>query len=129
MHMRKVMRNYTALAHIYTMLYTAGLVDFNLHTLWYMTCGHIVLTFNSETRCVIGWLIISHSTCVESSQSLSHSQSVSVLCSHWVIQDSLISFSDSDRVSGPSDSVSRSTKRDTSEDELISINTSEFYCI
>ena len=30
--------------------YTAGLVDFNLHTLWYMTCAHIVLTSNYETR-------------------------------------------------------------------------------
>ena len=59
-------------------------------------------------------------------QSLSHSQSVSVLCSHWVIQHSLSSFSDSDRVSGPSDSGSRSTSRGTGEDELISINTSEF---
>ena len=34
--------------------------------------------------------------------SISHSQSAGVLCSHWVIQHSLSSFSDdSGRVSGP----------------------------
>ena len=50
--------------------------------------------------------------------SQSHRQSVDVLCSHWVIQHTLSSFSDSDRVSGPSDSGSRSTSGDTGEGEL-----------
>ena len=49
----------------------------------------------------------------------SHSQSVGVQCSHWVIQHSLISFSDdSVCVSGPGDSGSRSTSGDTGEGEL-----------
>ena len=77
-------------------------VQYNVHgiSISFVLCDvcYVVLTFNSETRCVIGWLIISYSTCVQSSQSPSHSQSVSVLSSHWVIQDSLISFCDSDRV-------------------------------
>ena len=38
-----------------------------------------------------------------------------VLCSHWIIQHSLSSFSDSGGVSGPSDSGSRSTSGDTGE--------------
>ena len=41
-----------------------------------------------------------------------------VVCSHWVIQHTLSSFSDSDRVFGPSDSGSRSTSGDTGEGEL-----------
>ena len=50
-----------------------------------------------------------------SQSSISHSQSVGVLCSHWVIQHSHSSFSDSGGVSGPSDRCSRSTSRDTDE--------------
>ena len=41
-----------------------------------------------------------------------------VLCSHYIVQHSLISFSDSDGVSGPSDSGSRSSSGDTGEGEL-----------
>ena len=41
-----------------------------------------------------------------------------VLCSDWIIQRSLSSFSDSGGVSGPSDSGSRSTSGDTGEGEL-----------
>ena len=42
-----------------------------------------------------------------------------VLCSHWVIQHSLISFcDDSGGVPGPGDSGSRSTSGDTGEGEL-----------
>ena len=48
----------------------------------------------------------------------SHIQSMCVLCSLSVIQHSLISFSDSDGVSGPSDSGSRSSSGDTGEGEL-----------
>ncbi|CAI8054376.1 hypothetical protein GBAR_LOCUS29679, partial [Geodia barretti] len=52
-------------------------------------------------------------------QSPSHSQSVGVLCSHWVIQHSLsCSLGDSGGVSGPSDSGSRSTSGDTGQGEL-----------
>ena len=40
------------------------------------------------------------------------------MCSDWIIQHSLISFSDSGGVSGPSDSGSRSTSGDTGEGEL-----------
>ena len=44
---------------------------------------------------------------------------MSVLCSHWVIQQGLGSFSDgSGGVSGPLDSGSRSTGGDTGEGEL-----------
>ena len=64
------------------------------------------------------WFIVAHSTVVQSSQSPSHSQSVGVLCSHWVIQHSLGSLGDSGGVSGPSDSGSRSTSGDTGEGEL-----------
>ena len=46
------------------------------------------------------------------------SQSVCVLCSRSIVQHSLSSFSDSDRVSGPSDSGSRSSSGDTGEGEL-----------
>ena len=63
--------------------------------------------------------VVFHSTRVVSRPSPSHSQSVGVQCSHWVIQHRLISFSDdSDRVSGPGDSGSRSTSGDTGEGEL-----------
>ena len=56
---------------------------------------------------------------MESTQSLVHIQSVGVLCSLWVIQHSLSSFSDdSGGVSGPGDSGSRSTSGDTGEGEL-----------
>ena len=40
-----------------------------------------------------------------------------VLCSDWIIQHSLSSFSDSGGVSAPSDSGSRSTSGDTGEGE------------
>ena len=63
--------------------------------------------------------LICHNTCVDSWCSPSHSQCVGVLCSDWVIQHSLSSFSDSGGVSGPSDSGSRSTSEDTGEVELI----------
>ena len=43
---------------------------------------------------------------------------MSVLCSDWIIQHSLVSFSDSGGVSGPSDSGSRSTNGYTGEGEL-----------
>ena len=42
-------------------------------------------TFNCETNWSFRWLVIGYSTCVESSQSPSHSQGVGVLCSHSVI--------------------------------------------
>ena len=58
-------------------------------------------------------------TSVESSNSPCHSQSVGVVCSDWVIQHSLSSFSDSGGVSGPSDSGSRSTSGDTGEGEQV----------
>ena len=67
---------------------------------------------------VIGRSVVGHSTYVESLYIPSHSQSVCVLCSLWVIQHSLISFSDSGGVSGPSDSGSRSSSGDTGEGEL-----------
>ena len=66
---------------------------------------------------VIGRSVVGNSTCVESLYIPCHSQSVCVLCSLWVIQHSLISFSDSGGVSGPSDSGSRSSSGDTGEGE------------
>ena len=45
-----------------------------------------------------------------------------VLCSHCIVQHSLSSFSDSDGVSGPSDSGSRSSSGDTGEGHLIRVN-------
>ena len=51
----------------------------------------------------------------------SHSQSVCVLCSHSIVQHSLISFSDSDGVSGPSDSGGRSSSGDTGEGHLVRV--------
>ena len=70
---------------------------------------------------ITGWLVISHSTSVDSCCTPSHSQSVGVLCSgsssgsikhcHPLPHSSL-------RVSGPSDSGSRSTSGDTGEGEL-----------
>ena len=44
---------------------------------------------------------------------------MSVLSSYWIIQHSLSSFSDSGRVSGPSDSGSRSTSGDTGEGDQV----------
>ena len=67
---------------------------------------------------VIGRFVVGNSTCVEYRYIPSRSQSVRVLFSLWVIQHSLISFSDSDGVSGPSDSCSRSSSGDTGEGEL-----------
>ena len=67
---------------------------------------------------VIGRSVVGNSTCVKSLYIPSHSQSVRVLFSLWVIQHSLISFSDSGGVSGPSDSGSRSSSGDTCEGEL-----------
>ena len=61
--------------------------------------------------------VVSNSTCVESLYIPSHSQSVCVMCIDWIIQHSLISFSDSGGVSGPSDSGSRSSSGDTGEGE------------
>ncbi|CAI8025890.1 hypothetical protein GBAR_LOCUS14927, partial [Geodia barretti] len=55
---------------------------------------------------------------IDSFRSPSHSQSVGVLCSHWVIQHSLGSLGDSGGVSGPSDIGSRSTSGDTGQGEL-----------
>ena len=66
---------------------------------------------------VIGRSVVANSTCVESLYIPSHSQSVCVMCIDWVIQHSLISFSDSGGVSGPSDSGSRSSSGDTGEGE------------
>ena len=78
-------------------------------------------TLHSELCCSHRWFVIRHSTCVESSQSPSHNQGVGVLCSgssgSSVKHRHLISH-DSDRVSGPSDSGSRSTSGDTGEGEL-----------
>ena len=64
-------------------------------------------------KAVDGLLLATVYTCVESSTS--YSQSVCIPSSLWIIQHSLSSFSDSDRVSDPSDSGSRSTSRDTGE--------------
>ena len=77
--------------------------------------GPVTCTWSSAES-LDGLLLATVATCVKSSQS--PSQSVGVLCSHWVIQHSLSSFGDSDRVSGPSDSGSRSTSGDTGEGEL-----------
>ena len=52
---------------------------------------------------------------------------MSVLCSHWVVQHSLGSLGDSGGVSGPSDSGSRSTSGDTSEDKTVHRDESECY--
>ena len=65
---------------------------------------------------VDGLLLYSHSTSVFSLSS--HSQCVGVLCRLCIIQDSHSSLGDSGGVSGPSDSGSRSTSRDTGEGEL-----------
>ena len=54
--------------------------------------------------------------CIYSKESPSHSQSVGVLCSNWVIQHSLGSLGDSGGVSGPSGSGS--TNGDTGQGEL-----------
>ena len=51
-------------------------------------------------------------------QSPSHSQSVGVLCSHWVIQHSISSLGDRCGVSGPGDSGSRSTSGDAGQGEV-----------
>ena len=78
-------------------------------------------TFNSEICHCLRWLDIRHITLVESSQSPSHSQGVGVGSSRSIVQHShcishLISHG-SGRVSGPSDSGSRSTSGDTGEGE------------
>ena len=44
-----------------------------------------------------------------------------VVSSHWIIQHSVSSFSDSGGVSGPSDSGSRSTSGDTGEGEALHV--------
>ena len=75
---------------------------------------------SDASRSSRGRFVVRHSTCVDSSSS--HSQSVGVLCSHWIIQHSLsCSFSDSGGVSGPSDSGSRSTSGDTGEGQLVRV--------
>ena len=55
---------------------------------------------------------------VGSSQAPSHSQSVSVLCSHWVIQYCPGSLCECGGVSSPGDSGSRPASGDTCEGEL-----------
>ena len=77
-----------------------------------------VCTLHSETSRGHRWLDIRHSTLVESSQSPSHSQGVGVLCSRNIIKHSHLISHGSGRVSGPSDSGSRSTSGDTGEGEL-----------
>ena len=61
---------------------------------------------------------VGHITLVESSQSPSHSQSVGVGSSCNIIESSQCISHGSGRVSGPSDSGSRSTSGDTGEGEL-----------
>ena len=61
---------------------------------------------------------VGHITLVESSQSPSHSQGVGVLCSGNIIKHSHCISHSSGRVSGPSDSGSRSTSGDTGDGEL-----------
>ena len=64
---------------------------------------HAYVPQNSELcwNHIISWSVISHSTCIVSFLSPSHSQGVGVW---WSLTIIFISFSDSDRVSGPSDS-------------------------
>ena len=78
----------------------------------------IVLTLQCYTRSVFRWNIVRHSALVVSSQSPSHSQGVGVLCSRSIVQYSHCFPWNSFRVSGPSDSGSRSTSGDTGEGEL-----------
>ena len=61
---------------------------------------------------------VGHITLVESSQSPSHSQGVGVGSSLSIVQHSHLISHGSGRVSGPSDSGSRSTSGDTGEGEL-----------
>ena len=77
----------------------------------------MIQTFHSEAFRLVGWFIVFHCAFVHSSLSPCHSQRVCVLCIDWIIQHSLISFSDSGGVSGPSDSGSRSSSGDTGEGE------------
>ena len=78
----------------------------------------IKLTLHVKAGGIIRWFIISDSTSVKSSMSPSHSQSVGIVSSHWIIQQSLSSFGENNKTSGPSDSGSRSTSGDTGEGEL-----------
>ena len=78
-------------------------------------------TFNSHVCHCHRWLGIGHVTLVESSQSPSHSQGVGVGSSLSIIskvKHSHFVCHGSGRVSGPSDSGSRSTSGDTGEGEL-----------
>ena len=88
-----------------------------IHILYTYIYIHIH-TFNSHVCHCLRWLVIRHSTLVESSQSPSHSQGVGVLCSRNIIKRSHCISHGSGRVSGPSDSGSRSTSGDTGEGEL-----------
>ena len=63
------------------------------------------------------WLVIGHITLILTSQSLSQSQYVRVICSHWVSQH----CNPSENVLGvssPNNSGSRATSRDTGESVL-----------
>ena len=64
------------------------------------------------------WFTVGHITLVESSQSPSHSQGVGVPCNGSIIKHSHYISYGNGRVSGPSDSGSRSTSGDTGEGEL-----------
>ena len=77
-----------------------------------------LLTINYRTCYSIRGFTVGHVTLVESSQSPSHSQVMGVGSSLSIVQHSHLISHGSDRVSGPSDSGSRSTSGDTGEGEL-----------
>ena len=76
------------------------------------------ITLHCEVCHCLRWLCISHITSVLPPQSPSHGEGVGVLYSGSIIQHSHLISHDSGRVSGPSDSGSRSTSGDTGEGEL-----------